>query len=177
MPSFWFSKLQYTFNAIQGQSFKLFFIILSPIGNFPRILLKKGNTWTVGMTAILFPCFINIYPLARGQVVLEDLKSSQMAVDISGLQKLIESSITSFTFGSRSVVPQKNKFMEKGISKLCGGFIEFNDIVKLVGISISNPGTKECANDSKTARNECYFIGTKVQFWTAPFWVVYLDQL
>jgi hypothetical protein len=68
-----------------------------------------------------------------------------------------------------SVMYQKNKFREKSNSEFCGGFIKRSDVIKIEGISVPNPSTKECTNYSKTASNNCYFIGTKVQFWTALF--------
>jgi hypothetical protein len=162
---FLFSKFQYFFNTIQRQNFKLFFVILSLIRSFPGILLKKRNAWVVGMTAVFLPCFVNVYPVAGGQIVFEDFKSPQVAVDISRLQKLIEGSVGSLTFWCRSVVSQKNKFMEKRISELCGGFVESNDVLDFEGVSVSNPCTKDYPNYSKTSSDEGYFVGSRMQFY------------
>jgi hypothetical protein len=65
------------------------------------------------------------------------------------------------------VIFQEQDRPQEGILELGGGFIEFSDIVNLESISVANPSPNKCSNDSKTASNKCYFIGTKVQFWTA----------
>jgi hypothetical protein len=63
------------------------------------------------------------------------------------------------------IVSQVQDRAQKDVSKLGGGFIKFNDTVKFERVSVPNPNTEKCADDSKTASNKCYFVGTKVQFW------------
>lgn len=148
-----FKNLLYSF---KGNLFHVFFIILFKVKSFG----------IVGMVAILLPFFINIYPLFGGQVISENLKSFQVAMDIPVEQNFTKAVGTPNISGV-SIVFQENDFREKGGPKKSSGFIELNDTVKFEGVSIPNPSTKEYANDCKTTRNECYFVGTKVQFWTA----------
>jgi hypothetical protein len=162
-----FSKFKNFLNSLKRKSFQVRFTSSCVTGRFAGILLKVNSFWVIGVTAILLPSLVYICPVFSGQVVSEDLKSFQVAEDVSSLQKLIKSSVASFTVRDTSVVLQENKFREKGVSEICGCFVEFNDIVKFEGISVSNPRTKEHANDSETASNECYFVGTKIQFWLA----------
>jgi hypothetical protein len=147
-----FSKFKNFFKAFEGKFFHLLFII------FIGILCK---------ITIFLPCLVYDYPLIGGQVVFEDLKGTQMIADIVGSQIL--TNIGSIPTASIDVGFQKVALMGKGISERCGGFIKLNDVMKFEGIFVPNPSAKECTNYRKTASNNCYFVGTKVQFWTALF--------
>jgi hypothetical protein len=68
-----------------------------------------------------------------------------------------------------SVMFQKGCFGEKSVAEKTGGMIELCDAVNLEGISVANPSAEECANDSKTASNNCYFVGTRLQFYLFAF--------
>jgi hypothetical protein len=118
------------------------------------------------VTTILLPCLINASLLFGGQVASEDLKSFQVAVDIPMEKKFTEVAGTT-SLGDFSIMSQEDEFWIKGISECSGGFVEFRDVVKIKGISISDPSAKESTNDSKAARNDCYFIGSRLKFWAA----------
>ena len=165
MFSLWLSKFHYFFNTIKGQGFKLFFVIFSFISNFPRVLLKKRYIWVVGMITILLPCFINVNLLFSCEMVFENLKCLKMA-EIARKQEFPKIAGTT-SLGDLGVVLQEDELGVKGIPECSGGFVKLSDVVKIKGISIPNPSTKDCTKDSKTTRNECYFIGTKVQFLAA----------
>ena len=118
------------------------------------------------MTAILLPCLIYSHPLFGGQVGPEDFNSFQVPVNICKLQEFAKVTTTP-EITDVGIVSQKSDFREKSISKDSGGFVKFGNTVNFEGISIPNPSAKEYTNDSKPSSDKCYFIGTKVQFWTA----------
>ena len=67
------------------------------------------------------------------------------------------------------IVSQIQDCAQKGVSKSSGGFIKFNNTVKFERASITNQSTEKYANNSKTASNNCHFVGTRSQFWLSLF--------
>ncbi len=86
-----------------------------------------------------------------------------MRSDIVRIQ--VPADIRSITTAGVDVGFQNIKLNDEGISECIGGFIKCGDGVNAESVFISDPPSNKCANDSKPASNNCYFVGTKVQFW------------
>jgi len=154
MFSFWFSKFKYLFNVIKGKNLKLFFVIFSFIGNFPRILLKKRNILIIGVTTILLPCLINVSPLFGEQIGLEDLKGFKMPVNISEPQEFAKI-VTTSKAPDISIVSQEGDFGEKSISKERCGLVKFLSLVTTYAKAMTyQKAEQQCyERESRTGQN------------------------
>lgn len=131
-----FSKLNNCFYSLKGNLFQVCFAILYTVGRFIGILFKVKNFGIIWAVAVFLPCFVYICPLFGGQVAPICFDSFQMAVAISGQQKLMKI-VGTCTAGDFSVVLQENEFREKGDSEFCGGFIELLPSQKIGGVFVS----------------------------------------
>lgn len=131
-----FSNFNNCLYSLKDNLFQVCFAFLCAVDKFIRILFKVKNFGIIGVAAVLLPCLVYICPLFGGQVVSEDLKSFQMAVDIPGQQKLVQI-VGTCAAGDFSVVLQENEFREEGIPEFCGGFVELLSSQKIGGVFVS----------------------------------------
>ena len=118
-----FSELNNCFNSFKGNLFQACLVISYFVGRFIRILFKVKNFGIIGAVAVLSPCFVNICPIFGGQMVSENLKSFQVAMNVSEPQKFTKV-VTTSEVPDVSIVFQKSDFGKKSISKISSGFIK-----------------------------------------------------
>lgn len=159
------TKFKNFFNFLKCKVFQYFAFGFS-FSRLVRILFKVQKFGIIWMVAILLPYLFYGLSLLGRQIGPEDFKGFQMPVNVGKMQEFAKI-VAASEVPDVSIMSQKSDFGQKSISEDDGGFVERGDTVKFEGISIPNPGAKEHTNDCKTARNECYFVGTKVQFWIA----------
>lgn len=126
--------------------------------------------WVLGYAVwmtVFIPNVVYGYPICGGKIAFENLKGFQMT-EVASPQKLSQL-VGTIKATDISVMFQKGCFGEKSVAEKTGGMIELCDAVNLEGISVANPSAEECANDSKTASNNCYFVGTRLQFYLFAF--------
>ena len=152
---FWFCKFKDFLNSIKRKGLKLFFVIFSLIGNFPRILLRKRNIWVVGMTTILLPCFINIYFIFGGKIGFKKHEGFQLA-NISGSQKFAKIRRTSpIDF---SIMFQENDLRKKCISKFTGSLIEIISPISAFAEDMRNASPKQSKDRTNKQADNVGFI-------------------
>ena len=121
-----FSKFKNIFYSIKSKFFQDCFTILRVV--FAGILFKVKSARFIGMVAILLPCLIYVGLLFGGQVVSEELKGFQVAVDMSKPQEFAKIAAAS-EVPDVGIVSQKDDFGKKGIPENGSGFIELADII------------------------------------------------
>ena len=86
---FMFAKFKDFLNSLKSKLLQFLALGFS-LRRLVGILCKSWFIWMVIVTTILLPCLINASLLFGGQVVSEDLKSFQVAVDIPMEKKFTE---------------------------------------------------------------------------------------
>lgn len=115
--------------------------------------------------AIFLPCPVYGNPFFVGQGIFESSKGGQMCSGMVGSQ--IFTDIGSVTSTGVDVGFQNIELDDEGASEFIGGFIKCGDGVNTDGVFISDPPSNKCTNNGKTTSNECYFVGSRLQFWGA----------
>lgn len=120
-----------------------------------RVLFKMFT-----ISCIIFPCLFIIANFGCADEGFEPNHGDFVTIN-SSLNDVrgSESSLV-----SERVSGEKPLLFNESRTKVGSGYIELNDSVKIEGIFVPYPSTEECADNSKSASNKCYFVGTKVQF-------------
>ena len=116
---------------------------------------------------VLIPHTVHGNSLFGSQVVLENLKGTQVIADIVSSQILTDiGSIapTGFDIGFQNI-----ELIGKSISKFGSSFIKVLSIYEPGRKIIASEATDKNANDCKSATNQSYFVGSKNQFISAAF--------
>lgn len=161
-----FCKLKNIFNSFKSQLFLIIHALFPSTGSM--ILLKPRICFYFGVIAIILPCFINVYPLFGGQIIFEHFKGRQVPLDVTGRQNMIEI-IRPLAFVNFSVMTQEDDFREESVSEFSSGLIKFFNPTASFTKDMVAQSTNQGTAQSETTANQCYFIGTKDQFYLALF--------
>ena len=164
MYLFWFSKLQYFFYAGLSMFFHLVFLLYRKTST--RILIQKGNGILIAciwMATIFIPSIVECSSLFGFQEIRK-IKDSGPMFGKSTFQKSGEV----YFHRIQGWIKGQN-FIFECLYEPCGRFASCSDIGQRERKPISKPRTKESTDNGATNANYCYFVGTKLQFYSYVF--------
>ena len=116
--------------------------------------------------AIFIPSLFNVDSFAFGQEGLE-LNKGLNLFDNETSKKVVNVEAIIGGLGSTDSKFKEKRYTNKSGAEGGGGFVKLGNGMESEGVSISDPPSNECSNNSKATGNEYKFIGTKIQFWLA----------